>query len=136
MDVGGHFCPFALGLMIGFTEKNAKEEAETSLLNSPPLPTTTGVHQDVIEPFVVSSTVESDHTWICYSTNSKRLLWPRVYWHGTLQASDIPSPSKCLWGAIRKISEAHHPRHAAKLFSGCHPQLLLFYLWQISSDCE
>lgn len=37
MDVGGHFCPFALGLMIGFTEKNAKEEAETSLLNSPPL---------------------------------------------------------------------------------------------------
>lgn len=35
MDVGGHFCPFALGLMIGFTEKNAKEEAETSLLNSP-----------------------------------------------------------------------------------------------------
>jgi len=98
--------------------------------------TTTGVHQDVIEPFVVSSTVESDHTWICYSTNSKRLLWPRVYWHGTLQASDIPSPSKCLWGAIRKISEAHHPRHAAKLFSGCHPQLLLFYLWQISSDCE
>lgn len=123
---------FARSLMIGKERKRRSRNFASQLTPT----TSTGVHQDVIEPFVVSSTVESDHTWICYSTNSKRLLWPRVYWHGTLQASDIPSPSKCLRGAMRKISEAHHPRHAAKLFSGCHPQLLLFYLWQISSDCE